>query len=92
LSHGDFGAGSRWLRGKLTVEGFIEKNHFLLMPKKKSYAKVARLVSVAKFPVELGSLETVSKPIKFPYIYDYSNLDKAFGVRSALAVRRLLAP
>jgi hypothetical protein len=30
--------------------------------------------------------------MKFPYIYDYSNLDKAFGVRTALAVRRLLAP
>jgi hypothetical protein len=31
--------------------------------------------------MECGSLETVSKPMKLPYIYDDSNLDKAFGVR-----------
>jgi hypothetical protein len=28
-----------------------------------------------------GGKETVSKPMKFPFFYDYSNLDKAFGVR-----------
>jgi hypothetical protein len=31
--------------------------------------------------MERGSLEDVSKLMKFPFIYDYSNLDKGFGVR-----------